>query len=655
MHQLRLSQLSITSRMLISPITILLLLISVSVLALISLQKIDRDVTEATTQIAPVTEQAQAVSHYLSDQRILVLNYQRMPQPEQLEQFALSEQAFSQELQKLTPWLTTAEQQAVLGNIQQLSQDYSSLFSHQLVDLINQQQNLKENLESIARGVDRAISKLIDLAITDHKDELILPASQLQSNFQQTRIYLHQYLAERNADQIAEADFYLAEAEAFLMHLQQSGLEPRLMRRVNQLNQALQDMSAIMLDARTLTTQGITLQQQLDKTSTHMTQAAQQLNQGIVGLLDDTTRTVQTLTSQTRTGLISASAIAAITGLLLALIISQSVRKVLIRLNGHLNDIASGDGDLTSRLPDQGGKELNLISRAFNRFMKKLQGLMRQLTEAADNLASASSQLAANSEQSVVNARHQQNSVHSINEAIQQLGQQIDHVSHNADRAKDTSTETEQVALTGQQRIEQTNHSFQELSRHLEACADQVQQLNTRAGQINDITDDIQGLADQTSLLALNAAIEAARAGEHGRGFAVVADEVRHLSGRTHEMTQQITGIIEQMATDVQRTCQTMEQLQDHSGHCQQQADITRTTLDSIADHAQHARAQIQAIADQSDHQQQQVQALQMQSQTLQQTLDENRLATEERARASSLLNKLTRQLQHITHQFRID
>ncbi|MBF9000384.1 methyl-accepting chemotaxis protein [Vibrio sp. NFV-1] len=80
---------------------------------------------------------------------------------------------------------------------------------------------------------------------------------------------------------------------------------------------------------------------------------------------------------------------------------------------------------------------------------------------------------------------------------------------------------------------------------------EEVNNVLNRVLGLNEITDVIANIANETNLLALNAAIEAARCGEAGRGFAVVADEVRNLAIRSSEATAQISQEIESLRKDV--------------------------------------------------------------------------------------------------------
>ncbi len=90
----------------------------------------------------------------------------------------------------------------------------------------------------------------------------------------------------------------------------------------------------------------------------------------------------------------------------------------------------------------------------------------------------------------------------------------------------------------------------------IEESSGQIMALEQNAARIEEITELIQDIADQTDLLALNASIEAARAGEFGKGFSVVAAEVQKLSDRSSRAATEIAALARSTMETVRRLAQ---------------------------------------------------------------------------------------------------
>ncbi len=112
--------------------------------------------------------------------------------------------------------------------------------------------------------------------------------------------------------------------------------------------------------------------------------------------------------------------------------------------------------------------------------------------------------------------------------------------------------------------LEEQVRVFQTLASHFTQVKDglnaDIGTLAKAVGSINQFSETLSDLADQTNVLAINASIEAARVGIHGRGFAVIATQVQALAKNSKGIAETMARTIREVVGNVEASFQRQSQ-----------------------------------------------------------------------------------------------
>ncbi|MFO6422738.1 methyl-accepting chemotaxis protein [Motilimonas sp. KMU-193] len=275
-----------------------------------------------------------------------------------------------------------------------------------------------------------------------------------------------------------------------------------------------------------------------------------------------------------------------ISALIAAIVLTWFLGKILIapvlRLTSAMKNIASGEGDLTARVPVETQDEIGQLAESFNTFVEKIQQTITEVIISSNAVRAEMTNIQSITQGVAQGASNQQFESDAVATAVHELSATSETVSQNAEDAAHASQDADNEATSAKRIISTTVVSIQSLSNELQQAAQVINTLEHDVGNIASILDVIRGIADQTNLLALNAAIEAARAGEQGRGFAVVADEVRSLASKTQASTGEIQNMIEKLQNGAKQAVSVMTSSQESGQQTATQASEAGASLDTI-------------------------------------------------------------------------
>jgi methyl-accepting chemotaxis protein len=296
-------------------------------------------------------------------------------------------------------------------------------------------------------------------------------------------------------------------------------------------------------------------------------------------------------------------------------------------LAGSMYEIASGDGDMTRRLPLVSKDEVGHLATQFNAFVEKLHGVLVKVMASSRHFELAANEVSAGNGDLSARTEQQAASIQQTAATMEELANTVRGTAEQAKNVNEVATNAVQTARRG-------NEAVSSAARTMDVAVEQ-------SGRIVGIVAMIESIAFQTNILALNAAVESARAGESGRGFAVVASEVRNLAQRSTSAAKEIKDLLESSV--------------DHVRTGAEQVNVAGRTISELTDAIANVATITTEISASAREQSRSIDEVNQAVSLMDQSTQQNAALVEQIAAASASLSEQGRELHTTVGFFKLD
>jgi methyl-accepting chemotaxis protein len=162
----------------------------------------------------------------------------------------------------------------------------------------------------------------------------------------------------------------------------------------------------------------------------------------------------------------------------LSLVIGRSISSSLDQIINSLRNMASGEGDLTSRIQYEGKDELRALVNQFNKFVEKLHNSFATIQNDIGDLNNVASHLAGTSRTNLGRISQQAQAISSTRNSVEELVKSVEEVAGFASSASDQTQDAAKFATAGQQKVNSNISTIRELMAEIEKTAGLVNQFD---------------------------------------------------------------------------------------------------------------------------------------------------------------------------------
>lgn len=262
------------------------------------------------------------------------------------------------------------------------------------------------------------------------------------------------------------------------------------------------------------------------------------------------------------------------------IIAGTMLRNSFKKLNNKVVELTQGNGDLTKTIDIRTGDEIETIAGNINKLVAFIRGIMHNISDNSEELKVSADSVSTSIDRVRRSTTEISEMITDINDSMtgtaasmsqfnDRMAVITDSVDGMVDDIKEGEQKTRELKRNADQNGKDAVIKCKEVHDKIEeievSLSDKIEKSKA-VEQINNLTDNIINITDQTNLLSLNAAIEAARAGEAGKGFSVVAQEIGKLAEDSARAAAEIQRISAEVVGSVNDLAEESKNMLDYMG-----------------------------------------------------------------------------------------